>query len=89
VKEGLRVIWTYRIGRNLLPTGSGCHGNHRRRRKGEGDCQPKGVASGAGVTVATRGGRRRGRVGWKVPDRHAVLAHQPNNIYLEISFIIK
>jgi hypothetical protein len=56
VKEGLRVIWTYRIGWNLLPTGKGCLDNHRGRRKGEGDCPP------AGVAVATREGRRRGRV---------------------------
>jgi hypothetical protein len=44
VKKGLRVIRTYRIGRNLLPVGGGCCGNHRGRRKEEGDCPLAGVA---------------------------------------------
>jgi hypothetical protein len=42
--RGLRVMWTYRIGRDLFSTSGSCHGNHRGRRR-EGDCPPVGVAS--------------------------------------------
>jgi hypothetical protein len=43
---GLRVMWTYRIVRNLLPASGSCRGNHRGRSKEEGDCPLARVARG-------------------------------------------
>jgi hypothetical protein len=37
-----------------------------------------GVVSLGRVATATRGGRRRGKVEWKIPNHHAVAAHWPN-----------
>jgi hypothetical protein len=39
-------MWTYRIVRNLLPASGSCRGNHRGRRKEEGDCPLARVARG-------------------------------------------
>jgi hypothetical protein len=73
----LRVMWTYRIGWDLLPTSRSCHGNQRGKRKEEGEVESP-WSPCMGVAVATIGGGGKRRVKWKVPGRHAVAAHWPN-----------
>jgi hypothetical protein len=37
--RGLRVMWTYRIGWDLFSNGGSCRGNHRWRRREEGEVE--------------------------------------------------